>query len=56
MNFPIETEQEDDGRWIAEIAEIPGVMTYGTTVEDAVLRVQTLAISVLEERTYQDHT
>ena len=55
MNFSIETEQEDDGRWIAEIPEIPGVMTYGATVEDAILRVQALAISVLENRTYQDH-
>ncbi|GAK54200.1 hypothetical protein U14_05479 [Candidatus Moduliflexus flocculans] len=50
MNFSIETEQEDDGRWIAEIPEIPGVMTYGKTLEDAILRVQALALRVLAER------
>ena len=50
MNFSIETEQEDDGRWIAEIPEIPGVMTYGRTLEDAILRVQALALRVLAER------
>lgn len=50
MNFSIETEQENDGRWIAEIPELPGVMTYGKTLEDAILRVQALALRVLAER------
>ena len=35
MNFTIEFEREDDGRWIAEIAELPGVMTYGATKAEA---------------------
>ena len=36
MNFTIETEQETDGRWIAEVAELPGVLTYGHTRDEAV--------------------
>lgn len=52
MNFSIETEQEDDGRWIAEIPEIPGVMTYGRTLEEAISRVQALAVSVLAEKVH----
>lgn len=46
----VETEREDDGRWIAEIVEIPGAMTYGLTVEEATAKVQTLALRVLAER------
>ncbi len=50
MNFVIEIEQEDDGRWIAEVRDLPGVMTYGQTREDAIARVQALALRVLAER------
>ena len=50
MKFTIETEQETDGRWIAEVMELPGVMVYGVTVEDAVARVRALALRVLAER------
>ena len=50
MNFAIETEQEDDGRWLAEIPALPGVMAYGQTRQDAVSRVQVLALRVLAER------
>ena len=50
MQFTIEVEREDDGRWIAEIAEIPGAMTYGTSREEAVARVEALALRVLAER------
>ncbi len=46
----IEIEQEDDGRWIAEILELPGVMVYGATPDDAVLKVKALALRVLSER------
>jgi hypothetical protein len=42
MTFTIEVEQEDDGRWIAEIAQIPGAMVYGRTREEAVSRVEAL--------------
>jgi predicted RNase H-like HicB family nuclease len=48
--FTIETEREEDGRWIAEIAALPGVMAYGVTREEAVARAQALALRVLAER------
>ena len=50
LNFTIEMEQEDDGRWIAEVMELPGVMVYGSTVEEAVAKVQALALRILAER------
>ena len=50
MNFAIETEQEDDGRWLAEIPALPGVMGYGQTRQEAVSRVQALALRVLAAR------
>jgi len=50
MTFAVEIEQEKDGRWIAEIPEIPGAMVYGQTREEAVSRVKALALRVLAER------
>jgi predicted RNase H-like HicB family nuclease len=50
MTFAIEIEQEKDGRWIAEIPQIPGAMAYGRTREEAVSRVEALALRVLAER------
>jgi predicted RNase H-like HicB family nuclease len=50
MTFAIEIEQEEDGRWIAEIPQIPGAMTYGSTRAEAVSRVEALALRVLAER------
>ncbi len=50
MNFHIEFEQEQDGRWIAEVVDIPGVLVYGKTREDAFLKAQALALRVLAER------
>jgi predicted RNase H-like HicB family nuclease len=50
MTFAVEIEQEKDGRWIAEIPQIPGVMVYGQTREEAVSRVEALALRVLAER------
>ena len=49
MTFAIEIEQEKDGRWIAEIPQIPGAMVYGRTREEAVSRVEALALRVLAE-------
>jgi predicted RNase H-like HicB family nuclease len=46
----IETELETDGRWIAEIPELPGVMVYGQNQREAVLRAQALALRVIAER------
>ena len=51
MTFAVEIEQEKDGRWIAEIPQIPGAMVYGQTREQAVSRVEALALRVLAERT-----
>lgn len=50
MKLSIELEQEDDGRWIAEILEISGVMVYGQTQVEAVAKAQALALQVLAER------
>lgn len=44
MTFKVETEQETDGRWIAEIDALPGALAYGSTVEEATARVQALAL------------
>lgn len=46
----IETEREMDGRWIAEIPELPGVMTYGATRNEAIARAEALALRVLADR------
>lgn len=46
----IETEQEDDGRWIAEVPSLPGVMVYGLTRDEAITRVTALALRVLADR------
>ena len=50
MRYTIETEREDDGRWIAEIQALPGVMAYGVTREEAIKHVEALALRVLAER------
>lgn len=50
MNFTIEFEEEADGRWIAEVSEIPGAMVYGKTKDEASAKVQALALRVLAER------
>ncbi len=46
----IEVEQEEDGRWLTEVPELPGVMVYGATREEAVARVKALALRVLADR------
>ena len=53
MKLTIETEQEIDGRWIAEIPELPGVMTYGATADEAVMKAEILALRVMAERLEQ---
>jgi predicted RNase H-like HicB family nuclease len=50
MNLTIETEQEDDGRWIAEIPELPGVLAYGATQDEAMAKAEALALRVLAEQ------
>lgn len=46
----IEIDQEDDGRWIADIPMLPGVMAYGTTLEEARGKVEALALRALADR------
>jgi len=50
MSFQIEIEREDDGRWLAEVPDLPGVMTYGQSRDDALAHVQALALRVLADR------
>ena len=50
MNFTIEFEQEEDGRWIAEVVDLPGVLVYGQTREEATARVQALALRVVADK------
>ena len=46
----MEIEQETDGRWLAEVVEIPGVMKYGATREQAIAQAEALALRVIAER------
>jgi predicted RNase H-like HicB family nuclease len=50
MTFTVDIEQEDDGRWIAEVLELPGVLTYGQSPEEARAKVQALALRVVADR------
>jgi predicted RNase H-like HicB family nuclease len=50
MNLTVEIEQEEDGRWIAEVVDLPGVLVYAQTIEDATAKVQALALRVLADR------
>lgn len=48
--FTIQHEQEDDGRWLAEVPELPGVMAYGATADEAMGKAEALAHRVLTDR------
>lgn len=50
MPFTIEVEQEKDGRWLAELPDLAGVMAYGQTRQEAIERVQVLSLRVLADR------
>ena len=50
MNFTLECEQEADGRWLAEVLELPGALAYGATPDDAVAKAEALVLRVLAER------
>jgi predicted RNase H-like HicB family nuclease len=50
MALPIELEQEDDGRWLAEVPDLPGVLAYGATRDEAGAAVRALALRVLADR------
>ena len=60
MDYQIEFEREDDGRWIAEIPTLPGAMAYGVTKQEAESKVQAIALRVIadeleREKTTTDH-
>ena len=46
----LDVEQEEDGRWLAEASELPGVMAYGSSRSEAIAKVETLALRVLADR------
>ena len=48
--YKVETEVESDGRWIAEIPDLPGVLAYGASEKEAVASAQALALRVLADR------
>lgn len=52
--FAIETEQETDGRWLAEVTELPGVMSCGANQDEAIAKVQALALRVVADRLEHD--
>ena len=50
MNLNVEIEQETDGRWIAEVTNLPGVMVYGESSAEAIAKVKALALRVLADQ------
>lgn len=56
MDYAIEFEREDDGRWIAEIPSLPGAMAYGATKREAESKVQAIALRVIADQLERDQT
>ncbi|MEO8604276.1 MAG: type II toxin-antitoxin system HicB family antitoxin [bacterium] len=50
MTFSVQVDRESDGRWIAEVAELPGVLVYGDSEQRALAKAQALALRVLADR------
>ena len=50
MKFRVEIEREEDGRWLAEVPELPGVLAYGSSAPEAQAKVQALALRVVADR------
>ncbi len=50
MNYTLECELEEDGRWLAEVVELPGVLSYGASQEEAMAKAEALALRVIAER------
>jgi len=50
MKFSLECEREDDGRWLAEVSRLPGVLAYGASANEAMARAEVLALRVLAEQ------
>lgn len=56
MNFNIECEEEIDGRWLAEVPELPGAMCYGQTADEAIAKVEALTLRAIAERLEQNES
>ena len=54
MNFTLECEREDDGRWLAEVVELPGALAYGTSAHQAMAKTDAIALRALVERLEHD--
>jgi predicted RNase H-like HicB family nuclease len=54
MKFTVEFEREADGRWLAEITELPGVLAYGATPDEAIAHAKALALRVIADRIEHD--
>ena len=50
MQFSLEADREEDGRWLAEVPQLPGVLAYGATREEALMRAEALALRALAEQ------
>jgi predicted RNase H-like HicB family nuclease len=50
MKFELQCEREEDGRWLAEVPQLPGVLAYGSTADEAMSRAEVLALRVLADR------
>jgi predicted RNase H-like HicB family nuclease len=50
MKFTLECEREEDGRWLAEVSQLPGVLAYGSSANEAMAKAEVLALRVLAER------
>lgn len=50
MKFELECEREEDGRWLAEVPQLPGVLAYGATADEAMSKAEVLALRVLADR------
>ena len=50
MKFSLECELEDDGRWLAEVSQLPGVLAYGASANEAMAKAEVLALRVLAEQ------
>ena len=50
MTFTVEYEREDDGRWLAEVPELPGVLDYGQASVEAIAKAQALALRILADQ------
>ena len=56
MNLSLEVEQEEDGRWLAEVVELPGALAYGASAAEAMVKAEALALRALAEQLEHSET